>query len=260
VTTAIVAAGRCFVVSSGAKVSRELEDAAHVHAGSTFQRYHRRMARQWAVVARWSDGGQFLDLRRRGEQFQIADDEGVLVSSEFRGRRQALASLTIGALNGAERRVLLVGLGLGDTLRAALDRLPPTATVTVCEPTPSIVDWCRSPLAEYNGNALADARVHLSERDGATVIAQSQAGRYDAILLDPFYGTKEGKHLDRLYYGDPALELVHGALWRGGAVGAWSGAPDPAFEKRLAASRFDVVVHPVDAEGSKEVIYIGRYR
>jgi spermidine synthase len=216
------------------------------------------MARPSTVLARWSDGGQFLELRQRGDEFQLVDDEGVLTSTASRPRRQALARLTLGAVKAAERRVLLVGLGLGDTLRAALDLLPPTATVTVCD-TMRLVEWCRSLLADYNGNALGDPRVQIDERPGATVIGQSQAGLFDAIVIDPFWGTSAGTHLERSYYGAAALELVHGALWRGGAVGVWSEKADPAFEACLAAARFDVEVHAVAAP-SKDVIYVGRYR
>ena len=51
------------------------------------------------------------------------------------------------------RRVLVGGLGMGYTLRAALDLLPPDARVTVVELNPDVAAWCRGPLAPLTGGA-----------------------------------------------------------------------------------------------------------
>jgi spermidine synthase len=138
--------------------------------------------------------------------------------------------------------------------------LPAAASVIICETTTTIIEWCRNEVAEANGKALADPRVSVVNEDGAAVIARSQAGLFDAIVLDLYWGPSKGyAHLERAYFGAPALELVHGALWRGGALGVWSEAPHGAFAARLAAARFAVTAHEVSGGGRTEVVYVGKY-
>ena len=56
-----------------------------------------------------------------------------LMNSRLSGSEEALARLTIERLQVPAPRVLIGGLGLGFTLRAALPLLPPAAKVTVVE-------------------------------------------------------------------------------------------------------------------------------
>lgn len=153
------------------------------------------MARPWTVLARWSDGGQFLDLRQRGDELAIVADEDLLLSSRARRRNEELARLTLAQVKADAPRVLIAGLGLGFTVRAALDVLPAAASIAVCETTATIVDWCRYAVADANGDALADPRVSVMEEDGAAVIARSQAGLFDAILLDLYWGRAPDMHI-----------------------------------------------------------------
>ena len=55
--------------------------------------------------------------------------------------------------------VLVGGLGMGFTLRATLDCLPPDATVVVAELVPAVVEWNRGPLGPLAGHPLKDRRV-----------------------------------------------------------------------------------------------------
>ena len=66
--------------------------------------------------------GEALDLRRRGHEFLIRAGGYDLMSSEDDGSSKALASLGLGALGRPASRVLVGGLGMGFTLREALDR------------------------------------------------------------------------------------------------------------------------------------------
>ena len=79
--------------------------------------------------------------------------------------------------------VLVGGLGMGFTLRATLDLLPPDAAVVVAELVPAVVEWNRGVLGPLAGHPLKDRRVHVEVGDVADTLRAS-AGRFDAVLLD----------------------------------------------------------------------------
>ena len=54
----------------------------------------------------------------------------------------------------ARPRVLIGGLGMGFTLRAALDVLPAEALVVVAELVPAVVEWNRGSLGAAGGLSL----------------------------------------------------------------------------------------------------------
>ncbi|MDX7952544.1 spermidine synthase, partial [Lichenihabitans sp. Uapishka_5] len=67
-----------------------------------------------------------LRLLRRGTDFVINLGPELLMGSRMRGSEEALARLGCATLAGREGgRVLIGGLGMGFTLRAALDLLGP---------------------------------------------------------------------------------------------------------------------------------------
>ena len=191
-----------------------------------------------------------LRLMQRGQEFSIFAGSTELMSSRLSGSEEALAALTCARLAGRARpHVLIGGLGMGFTLRAALAVLGPDAAVTVAELVPEVVAWARGFLAAIHGASLADPRVTIFEGDVAALIGPTPA-RYDAILLDVDNGP-EGlmrKSNDDLYdaYG---LREAHEALRPGGVLAVWSSAPDPAFTKRLRAARYGVEEHRVWAKG-----------
>ena len=62
---------------------------------------------------------------------------------------------------------------MGFTLRAALDALPPTATVVVAELVPAVVGWNRGPLAPLADRPLDDPRVTVQETDVAVAVVRT---------------------------------------------------------------------------------------
>jgi spermidine synthase len=62
-------------------------------------------------------------------------------------------------------RVLIGGLGMGYTLRAALDALPRARAVRVAELEPAVVAWCRGPLAPLT---VARSKIRASRWPWAT--------------------------------------------------------------------------------------------
>src|SRR6202040_2244474 len=110
----------------------------------------------WELLGQTStpDGGD-LRLIRRGDEYVILADGKSLMSSRMHGSEEALAALACKrARTVAAPCVLVGGLGMGFTLRATLDLLPPAATVVVAELLPAVVDWNRGPLGTLADHPL----------------------------------------------------------------------------------------------------------
>jgi spermidine synthase len=210
------------------------------------------------------DGGT-LRLMRRARDFMILFGRNELMSSRLRGSEEALATLAWEGLKGRSRpHILIGGLGMGFTLRAALGVLPGDAQITVGELVPKIVEWARGPLAHLFGDSLEDQRVGVEVRDVYELIAGSRAA-YDAILLDVDNGPDGLIHManDRLY-GHEGLRAAHAALRPGGVLAIWSAYPDKAFTDRVRRAGFQVDEVKVRATGGRKgahhVIWLGTRR
>ena len=202
------------------------------------------------------DGGE-LRLLQRGAEFSIMLGANELMNSRLSGSEEALAELAcdrLGARPGL--RMLIGGLGMGFTLRAALARLPGDAAVVVAELVPAVIAWARGPMAALHGGSLADPRTTIVEADVAAPIAQ---GHWDAILLDVDNGpdglTRAGN--DRLY-GARGLAIAREALRPGGVLAVWSSAPSKPFARRLVDAGFaveEVVARANRGGGARHVIW-----
>ncbi|MDQ3139595.1 MAG: hypothetical protein M3Q15_02580 [Pseudomonadota bacterium] len=209
------------------------------------------IARELIDTAEVPGGGE-LRLLRRGNEYSIMLGANELMNSRVSGSEEALATLAIGAVHGRPCRDLLIGgLGMGFTLRAALARLGPEAHIVVAEIVPAVIAWARGPMAHIHGNSLTDPRVRIDTVDVADIIADAQAA-FDAILLDVDNGPDglSSAANDRLY--DAAgLAEARNALRPGGVLAIWSSAPDRAFTQRLRKAGFEAEEHAVRARGTK---------
>src|SRR4051812_7634044 len=164
-------------------------------------------------------GGGELRLLRRGAEFSIKLDNNELMNSRLSATEQALATMGCATIRARPRpKVLIGGLGMGFTLRAALVVLGEQARVTVAELVPAVVAWARGPMARLFGDSLNDPRVRIVETDVGDLIRAASA-EYDAILLDVDNGP-EGmtrKANDRLY-DRAGLAAAHRALRVGGVL------------------------------------------
>jgi spermidine synthase len=216
------------------------------------------MAQPWQTLATIATAEGALELRQRGERdFLIVIAGRVLMTSAARRSEEALATLAAAPLHGRRApHVLVGGLGMAYTLRAALDAFP-DGRITVAELTPAVVDWCRGPLAVLTGGAAIDPRVEVVTDDVARVIGRARAS-YDAILLDLYEGPNaqtQGK--DDPFYGAAALGRSHAALRPGGVLAIWAEDPDAAFPRRFGAAGFTVTTHRAGKGGRAHIIYVG---
>ncbi|MDB5444109.1 MAG: hypothetical protein JWP73_2485 [Phenylobacterium sp.] len=206
-------------------------------------------------------GGGELRLMRRGAELSIMSGSIELMNSRLGGSEEALATLACAAIGArAKPTILIGGLGMGFTLRAALAALPPQAQVVVAELIPAVVAWAGGPLAELFAGSLDDARVRVREADVAEVIGESPAA-WDAILLDVDNGPGGlNREANDLLYGEAALATTRQALRPGGVLAVWSAAPDEPFVARLRRSGYAVEEKRVRAtrsgRGGRHVIWL----
>lgn len=220
------------------------------------------MTRPWKTLATVPAAEGPLELRQRGDDFLIVIGGRVLMNSFARHSEEELARLGIAAIPGRPNPTILVsGLGMGFTLRAALDAAPAGARIIVVEIDPQIVEWCKGPLGRATSHALDDPRVELVVEDVAAVIKQRQPGKLDAILLDLYEGPNAAsQRRDDPFYSPAALERSRMALSRGGVLGVWAEDADLPFAKRFATAGFDVTTHAIGRGGRKHIVYLGRRR
>lgn len=216
----------------------------------------------WRTLAEaTAPGGGRLTLHARDTERVIRIDGVDLMSTRMHGSEEELAHLGLQGLRETAQ-VLVGGLGLGFTLRAALDRLGPGARVEVAELAPAIVDWNRGELAEFAGRPLDDPRVTVIVDDVAKVIA-ARPSTFDAILLDVDNGPGALFATNDRLYGPASLAKLHAALVPGGVAAVWSAAEAPTFTTALARAGFEVEVARTRArktKGAKHVIWLARRR
>jgi spermidine synthase len=196
----------------------------------------------WRTIgrARARDGTE-LKLTHHESEYAILADNRPLMSSRMHGSEESLA--TFGCRMAAslpQPCVLVGGLGMGFTLRAALDVLPSSATVIVAELIPAVVEWNRGPLAPLANHPLADVRVRIEEGDvGETM--RSNPGRFDAVLLDVDNGPAAiTAASNAALYGAKGVAIARASLKRGGVLAIWSANDAPTFEARLRDAGFRV--------------------
>jgi spermidine synthase len=192
------------------------------------------------------DDGGHLRLMQRGGEFSIMAGPIELMNNRLSGSEEALAALTCAHLQGPEPHVLIGGLGMGFTLRAALKVLGPKAKVTVAELVPEVIAWARGPLAAIHGESLDDPRVTLFQGD----VDNGPEGLMRRANDD--------------LYDDYGLTEARTALRSGGVLAVWSSSPHAPFAKRLRTAGFAVEERKVSANGrgggARHVIWLATKR
>lgn len=221
------------------------------------------MTLPWNTLARVNIAEGLLELRQRGERdFLITLGGLILMNSTAHRSEVALGRLACSGLReAAQPRVLIGGLGMGYTLRAVLDLLPPTGRVAVAELNPVILDWCRGPLAPLTASAATDPRVEIEIVDVADRIrrAARERARFDAIVLDLYTGphARTDRREDPLY-GSRAIDRTRAALVPGGIFAVWGESYDAGFDRRLQTGGFSVTHERPGRGGLRHVVYVAR--
>lgn len=173
------------------------------------------------------NGRELMSTRHSHSEVQL----GVVACQDYSTRKGA--------------RVLIGGLGLGFTLRAALATLARDAHVVVAELIPEVVDWNRNPAYSLASAALADRRTEVAIGDVALVLRRSQLA-FDAIMLDADNQTTAMNTAGNTsFYRARGIKEVWSKLKPGGTVVYWSAGEDPVLERQLRSGGFDVEVQRV---------------
>jgi spermidine synthase len=192
----------------------------------------------------WVNGRELMSTRHAFSEQQL----GVVGCQPLRGKKGA--------------RVLIGGLGLGFTLRAALENLDADARVVVAELMPAVVAWNENPAYPLASAALLDRRTEVVLGDVAALIAKSIA-RFDAILLDADNETTAMNTAgNSSLYQSAGLANIARALKPQGTVIYWSVGDDPALVKQLMRAGFVVTAervrkHPSAKSGGYHVLIVG---
>lgn len=197
-----------------------------------------------------------LVLRSAGEHFEVIANGTFLMDTRNGESERLLVTAAAARMPGP--RLLLGGLGVGFSLRAALDDAA-VGAVTVVEREPAVIDWNRGPLRTVHGEALAHPEVSCVEADLHAWLGTCHQ-MFDGICLDidngPSWTVDEG---NGALYTEPGLDLLASRLAPGGVLGVWSAAAEPGFEAALRSrfTRIEVVSVPVP-RGEPDVIYLAR--
>lgn len=180
-----------------------------------------------------------LILRRRAvlslggaEVFEVKLDGQFLMSSLVNEAEIALANLALPLVGDGPCDVLVGGLGLGYTAKAALD-FPNVRSVTVIEYLERVIDWHRRGLVPLARQLTGDPRCTLIQGD---FFADWEAWlnaiglkRFHAILLDIDHSPQcllQPAHAG--FYTPDGLKRLTGRLHPGGVFALWSADPPQA--------------------------------
>lgn len=217
---------------------------------------------KWETIETAWVGRSRFELARRGDDWMVKVDRRVLMVNRMHQSEISLAEEAIARV-AEPRHVLIGGLGLGYTLRAALDAAPPTSRVSVVELVPQLVDWNRRHLKHLTEAACDDPRCEIVIGDAFDVILRGK-GAFDAILLDVDNGPEAiSQAKNNRLYNDSGIRACWDALAPGGVLSVWSAGPNDKYAARLKRHGFacEVLRVPVQ-KGARatHVLFIGKRR
>jgi spermidine synthase len=191
-----------------------------------------------------------LILRRRIEPvpdvIELTLEHQFLMSSAVTVSERELATRAIAMHGGTDLEVVIGGLGLGYTARAALDS-DRVARVEVIELVQAIITWVASGIIPLGKELVADARYLAIQDDVFERLRRPATRRCDILLIDVDHSPDErlGESSDS-FYAHANLVLAAQHLKPGGVFGVWSTSDSPAFEDELRKTFEDVRVEPID--------------
>lgn len=215
-----------------------------------------------------------IALRRRTllslevDVYEVMLGDEHLMSSLFTAGEIALSTHGLAACEGDGLNVVVGGLGLGYTARAALDD-PRVGEVIVIDAMEAVIDWHRQGILPMGFHLAAESRCRLVHGDffalADTGFDAGDPGRqFDAILLDIDHSPKALlNEAHGRFYTAESLRRMSAQLVPGGVFAMWSdAAPDPGFEAVLneafatAASAIVRFPNPLSGDESSCTIYV----
>jgi len=186
--------------------------------------------------------GGILSLAEHDGSYSISLDGKELMHSRANASELLLGSLGVARLgNKLAGRVLIGGLGLGFTLKTALESVGDNTTIEVAEMIPEVIEWNRTYLKNLNGSLLDHPQVETRAMDVTQLIQETEPHTYDAILLDVDNGPNAMvSDTNASLYSKNGIRSICRALKKGGRLVVWSAGPDQGFEKRLCHAGLQV--------------------
>ncbi len=188
--------------------------------------------------------GELILRRRRmlsldgAEVFEIKLGASFLMSSLFTQVEVALAELALAEVQANELDVVVGGLGLGYTARAALQN-PAVKSLVVIEALPAVIDWHRRGLVPLGAQLTSDPRCRFFHGDffrlaDAGLDPENPGKQLHAVLLDIDHSPRALLHPShQSFYEGGALRRLAAQLHPGGVFAMWS--DDPPDEEFLRA-------------------------
>ena len=216
----------------------------------------------WITVGEaLSPDGTRLELVEHDGEYIIRADDLPLMSTRMHFSEIELARLVCNKLRPGAK-VMIGGLGLGYTLRAALDLIPKDGKAVQVELVPEVIEWNKGPLAQFAEHPLDDKRTELVQNDVSKVIKNAR-NEYDSIMLDVDNGPSPlVSERNAWLYTDHGLGAIRSALKNGGRVAIWSADDEPRFIPRMKRNGFRAETHHIQAHkgkgGIRHVIFAGR--
>jgi spermidine synthase len=221
--------------------------------------------------------GELILRRRRmvslegAEVFEIKLGASFLMSSLFTKVEVALAELALAELQADALDVVVGGLGLGYTARAALQN-PAVKSVVVVEALPAVIDWHRRGLVPLGAQLTSDPRCRFFHgdffrlADSAALDPESPGKRFHAVLLDIDHSPQDLLHPSHAsFYHGNALRRLAAQLHPGGVFAMWSDDPPEeeflqALDLAFASSRAHIVSfhNPLLECEAASTVYVAR--
>jgi spermidine synthase len=208
--------------------------------------------------------GTVIALYRHDGAYLIRADGVELMSTRRHLSEDQLAEVACAPLQEIPQvRVLIGGLGLGFTLRAALRQLRDDAEIVVAELLAEVIAWNADQRYGLSVEAMGDPRVRVVHDDVINVL-RANPGAFDAIMLDTDNGP-DGMLMSEnaRLYAMRGIEATVTALRAGGSIVYWSVGDDPRFAGALRGSGLNVSTRRVrahDTAGPMHTLYVATRR
>ncbi len=168
-----------------------------------------------------------------------------LMSSLYTDSEKALATIAVEMHNCNELQVLVGGLGLGYTTRAALNS-EKVSHVEVVEFLPQVIQWMKDGLVPLSSELNQHQQLEVVQGDVYKRLLNGPDKRYDAILIDVDHSPDERlDHESVSFYSEEGLLAAKEHLNKDGVLAVWSYAESSPFAEALNRVFAEVRIEPV---------------